>query len=139
MPKGGETIRRRRLCSQCGERFGTIETIIPSLPLVVKKDGSKENFDAQKVYSGIKMACAKRPVTEEQIEAIVQWVEKWVATHPKAQIPSREIGQRVVEKLKQLDNVAYVRFCSVYRTFEDVEEFVQSLGQDFSPTSGSTL
>jgi len=123
----GTTIRRRRECLQCGRRFTTYERI-ESLPLrVVKKDGRREGFDREKVMTGILRACEKRPVSTEEIERIVNEIENELYQHFDKEVTSRHIGQLVMKRLRDLDKVAYVRFASVYREFEDVSEFVDEV------------
>ncbi len=123
----GSAIRRRRECISCGSRFTTYEKI-ENLPLVViKKDGTRQPFDGSKVISGLLKACEKRPVSIEQIEEIVHSIEEQIQSSLKREISSREIGEMVMERLKKLDEVAYVRFASVYRQFKDVNSFFHEL------------
>lgn len=117
------SIRRRRTCSTCGHRFTTYERIEEALPTVVKRDGGKQPFDRKKLLRGLELACRKRPIKRDQLEEIVQAVERWAATRGDREILAFEIGQRVMHYLHDLDEVAYVRFVSVYRSFESVEEF----------------
>jgi transcriptional repressor NrdR len=126
----GEAIRRRRECLACHERFTTVEELVEILPLVIKKDARREAFHREKVLHGIQAACQKRPVSLSQMEQIVERLSKWVLARQEREVSSTEIGQRVMEELKNLDNVAYVRFASVYRTFEDVQEFVSTLREE---------
>ncbi len=121
--RDGASIRRRRSCNACGHRFTTHERIEEAVPMVLKRDGSKQPFDREKLMRGLEAACLKRPVRREQIEAIVQRVEQWSATRGDREIEASEIGVRVMHHLHELDEVAYVRFVSVYRSFESVEEF----------------
>jgi len=119
----GDCIRRRRECLQCGHRFTTFE-VVEKVPLVViKRDGKREAFDRQKVAAGILRACEKRPVTLEQVERIVQFVEKQLYNTMEKEVSSLKIGEMVLKKLREVDEVAYVRFASVYRQFRDVSEF----------------
>ena len=118
------TIRRRRECLQCQKRFTTYEVIEAYQPVIVKKDGSKEYFDKNKLLVGLLKACQKRPV---DAEAIASEIEAEIMNSIKREITSRELGERAMEKLKARDGVAYVRFASVYREFKDVETFVQEL------------
>ena len=121
-PKG-ESIRRRRECLKCGHRFTTFE-IIEKMPLVVvKRDGRREAFDRQKLVNGVLRAVEKRPVTIEQVERIVQFVEKTLYNSMEKEISSLKIGEMLLKKLREVDEVAYVRFASVYRQFRDVSEF----------------
>lgn len=125
--KEGELIRRRRECLQCKSRFSTVETLNLNFPLIVKKDGRREPFSKEKVYKGLQAACQKRPISHGQLEAIVDRIATWVLNRGEKEIPSRLIGQKVMMELRLLDDVAYVRFASVYRTFKDVQEFVETL------------
>lgn len=125
--KEGEQIRRRRECLQCKSRFSTQEVVCVDLPPVIKKDGRREPFDREKILKGLQAACQKRPVSIAQMEALVERVAKWVMGRTEREIPARSIGQRVMTELKALDDVAYIRFASVYKTFKDVNEFVVSL------------
>jgi len=123
----GLAIRRRRECISCSARFTTYEKI-ENLPLVViKKDGTRQPFDSNKLVSGLLKACEKRPVSIDQIESLVHSIEDQVLSSLKREISSREIGEMVMERLKKLDEVAYVRFASVYRQFKDVNSFFQEL------------
>ena len=123
----GAIIRRRRECLRCGRRFTTYERV-ETLPVrVVKKDGSREEFDRQKILNGIIRACEKRPVPSEAIEQAVAEIENEIYTHYDKEVTSRYIGQLVMKKLRDLDKVAYVRFASVYREFKDVSEFVEEV------------
>ena len=123
----GLAIRRRRECISCSSRFTTYEKI-ENLPLVViKKDGTRQPFDSGKLISGLMKACEKRPVSIDQIESLVHSIEDQVLSSLKREISSVEIGEMVMERLKKLDEVAYVRFASVYRQFKDVNSFFQEL------------
>jgi transcriptional repressor NrdR len=123
----GDVIRRRRECVGCERRFTTYERVEEVLPLVVKKDGRRESFDRLKVMMGLKRACEKRPISAEALEAIVERIETRVQEEGRKEVPSREIGEAVMEALQSLDPVAYVRFASVYREFRDVDEFMDAL------------
>jgi transcriptional repressor NrdR len=125
--KEGDLIRRRRECLQCKSRFSTVENLSVSFPLVIKKDGRREAFSREKVLHGLQAACQKRPVPLAQIETIVDQISNWVLQKGDRELPSREIGLQVMRHLRALDDVAYVRFASVYRTFKDVQEFVDTL------------
>lgn len=120
-------IRRRRKCLQCGRRFTTYEKLEESPLKVVKKDGSRVVFDREKIRYGIEKACYKRPVSPEQIEQIVNDVERGVYENFDREVPSRYIGEQVFDKLRHVDQVAFVRFASVYRSFQDVEDFANEL------------
>jgi transcriptional repressor NrdR len=123
----GQSTRRRRECAGCGRRFTTYERIEENLPSVVKKDGRREPFDRKKILEGLKRACQKRPVSAEQIEQIATAVERRVQEMGEKEVPSTVIGEAVMERLRALDPVAYVRFASVYRAFRDVGEFMSEL------------
>ncbi|MFW5879071.1 MAG: transcriptional regulator NrdR [Myxococcota bacterium] len=120
-------IRRRRACDSCHRRFTTYERVEELAPMVVKKDGRREHFDRQKLRAGIMRACEKRPISAPTIDSLVEGVERWLTERGEKEIPSREIGDRVMESLRDLDAVAYVRFASVYRSFRDVEEFMEEI------------
>lgn len=119
--ESNETIRRRRECLVCGRRFTTYERIAQAGLMVIKQDGRRETFDRQKLIAGIVKACAKRPVPMEQIEATVDEIEQGLHLLGKAEIDSQKIGQMVMERLRALDDVAFVRFASVYRRFADLD------------------
>lgn len=121
-------IRRRRECLQCGRRFTTYEKIEETPVKVIKKDGSRVPFDREKIRAGLEKACYKRPISDDQIERIICDVEAEVYESFDREVPSREIGEKVIEALSKLDQVAYVRFASVYRDFKDVSDFVEELG-----------
>ena len=121
------TIRRRRECMGCGRRFTTYETIEVSPILVVKSDGNREAFDMGKIKRGIIKACEKRPVTIESIEALTEEITKRIYNSMEQEISSKQIGEMVIEGLKALDEVAYVRYASVYRQFKDIPSFMAEL------------
>jgi transcriptional repressor NrdR len=125
--KSGDVIRRRRECLKCHRRFTTYEQVEEILPIVVKKDGRREPFDRQKVLTGIQKACQKRPISLAKIQEIVQEIENELLGLGEKEIPSTWVGQRIMEGLRQLDDVAYVRFASVYRQFRDISEFMDEL------------
>jgi transcriptional repressor NrdR len=114
-------VRRRRECQSCGQRFNTVERAILTTPLVVKTDGRREEFDPHKVLSGIRVACAKRPVAAEAIEGLVESVEAELRAMGKAEVDAKVIGDIVIEGLKELDKVAYIRYAIVYLGLEDLE------------------
>lgn len=125
----GAAIRRRRECISCGSRFTTYEKI-ENLPLlVIKKDGTRQPFDREKLISGIIKSCEKRPVSTAQVENLVNAIEAQTQNALKREISSREIGEMVMEGLKNIDEVAYVRFASVYRQFRDVNSFLEELNE----------
>ena len=121
-----EAIRRRRLCEKCGRRFTTFERMETRQLLVIKKDGSREPFDPEKVRRGLLRACEKRPVTKEQMDDLISRVEMQLHAGD-GEVPSSEIGECVLKNLRDLDEVAYVRFASVYRSFADVDSFMDAL------------
>ena len=123
----GEVIRRRRECMECGRRFTSYERIDEIPYMVVKKDGSRERFERQKITAGMLKACEKRPVTVAAVEALADRVETILQERPEKEIPAAEIGAFVMQELRRLDKVAYVRFASVYRHFRDVGEFMTEL------------
>jgi transcriptional repressor NrdR len=127
MAKEGEVIRRRRECLACKRRYTTYERVEDCLPMVVKKDGRREPFDRLKILSGIKKACEKRPISTSTIEAVTDQVEKHVQELGETELASRVIGEEVMRQLHQLDQVAYVRFASVYREFKDIDQFMDEL------------
>jgi len=127
LSKDGLIIRRRRECEECGKRFTTYERVEEPLPAVAKKDGRREAFDRAKIASGIKKACEKRPVSTDTIDAVVDRIERWALELGEGEIKSQSIGERVMEELHDLDEVAYVRFASVYRSFKDINEFMHEL------------
>ena len=135
----GATIRRRRECEACGERFSTLENIEIKLPAVNKSDGRRDTFDARKLRAGFDRALQKRPVSEEQIEAAVRAVIHAIRMSGEREIASRRIGEFVMNELRKLDHVGYVRFASVYRSFEDVADFreeIEKLERDLPPGAG---
>lgn len=123
----GEMIRRRRECIECAGRFTTVETLLQVYPLIIKKDGRREPFMKEKVLHGVQAACQKRPVSLSQMEQIVDRVARWVLSRTEREVPAILVGEKVIKELRLLDNVAYVRFASVYRDFKDVHEFVSAL------------
>jgi transcriptional repressor NrdR len=127
MAKEGEVIRRRRECIGCRRRYTTYERVEEILPIVVKKDGRRESFDRNKILSGIKKACEKRPISTATIESAADRVEKRIQEMGESEIQSRVVGEEVMKELHQLDQVAYVRFASVYREFKDIDQFMDEL------------
>jgi transcriptional repressor NrdR len=125
--KEGESIRRRRECLKCEKRFTTYERIDEIPYMVVKKDGRREKFERQKVLAGVLRACEKRPISMGKMEQIVNEVEQYVVDSPERERTASEIGELIMERLKVIDKVAYIRFASVYRDFKDVEEFRSEL------------
>jgi transcriptional repressor NrdR len=127
LSKDGRTIRRRRECLNCNRRFTTYERLDEILPMVVKKDGRREPFNRDKIIEGIKNSCQKRPVSITRIEEFVDSLEVYFQELGKREIESKEVGERVIQSLKDWDEVAYVRFASVYRQFKDINEFMAEL------------
>jgi transcriptional repressor NrdR len=120
-------IRRRRECSQCSRRFTTYERVEEMMPLVVKKDGRREAYDRAKIVNGLKRACEKRPVSINTIEAIADRIERTLQERGEKEIHSSVIGEAAMRELHDIDQVAYVRFASVYRSFKDINEFMVEL------------
>jgi transcriptional repressor NrdR len=127
MAKEGEVIRRRRECLSCKRRFTTYERVEETMPAVVKKDGRREPFDRSKIVSGLKKACEKRPISMATIEAVADRIEKRLQELGETEIASPLVGEEVMKELSQLDQVAYVRFASVYREFKDIDQFMDEI------------
>lgn len=125
--KEGSTIRRRRECLKCGHRFTTYEEIEHEGLVVVKRDGRREQFSKEKLLSGVKKACQKRPISPKAIEDLVEKIVDEITDQYDGEVPGMAIGERVMEGLRELDEVAYVRFASVYRRFQEATEFVQAV------------
>jgi transcriptional repressor NrdR len=125
----GEVTRRRRECAKCERRFTTYERVEEILPTVVKKDGRREPFDRQKLVRGLRIACNKRPLSTDQIDTVTDAIEREVQEAERREISSAELGERVMNHLRDLDEVAYVRFASVYRSFRDIDQFMVELGK----------
>jgi transcriptional repressor NrdR len=123
----GDQVRRRRQCLDCSERFTTYENAELSLPRVVKRDGSRVNFDEQKLRAGLLRALEKRPVASEEIEAVVSRLKHRLQVMGEREVPARQIGEWIMQELRELDQVAYVRFASVYRSFQDVNAFKEEI------------
>jgi len=125
--RNGDVIRRRRVCLQCGFRFTTYEEVIKTSLRVIKRDGRHEEMDRRKLLSGIERACEKRPISSEQIENMVDAILSELEGEHEREVSSMVIGQKVMDKLEELDEVAYVRFASVYRRFRDVNQFLSEV------------
>lgn len=125
--KDGGSIRRRRECLSCGKRFTSYETVEEMIPMVIKKDGRRESFDRAKILGGLKKACEKRPISMNDLERVVDTIEKKLVNMGIKEIPSSWIGEEVMSSLREMDKVAYVRFASVYRQFKDINEFLQEV------------
>jgi transcriptional repressor NrdR len=125
--KSGDLIRRRRECIKCGRRFTTYERIDEIPYMVIKKDGRRERFERQKILQGLLRSCEKRPVPTTKLESLVDEIERFVNEAPQRERSTKEIGEHLMQRLKKLDKVAYVRFASVYLDFKDVKEFMAEL------------
>ncbi len=136
----GDVIRRRRECEHCNKRFTTYERVEYALPTVVKKDGRREPFDRSKVVQSVRVALSKRPVGADRVEALADAIERELMDADAREVQSTEVGERVMERLRALDQVAYVRFASVYRSFRDIDEFALELGRlgNIDPEAGTT-
>jgi transcriptional repressor NrdR len=126
--QNGASIRRRRECETCGRRFTTYERLEESLPMIVKRDGRREPFSREKLLHGLHLACRKRPVSTASIEALAEDIERALAKNETGEVNSAAIGDRVMEGLRALDQIAYIRFASVYLSFDDIESFDHFLG-----------
>jgi transcriptional repressor NrdR len=123
----GDVIRRRRECESCARRFTSRERVEDVLPMVVKKDGVRQPFDREKLLRGVRLACNKRAVAMDRIETFIDELERDLVEGDAKEVESQELGERVMKKLRELDEVAYVRFASVYRSFRDIDEFRSEL------------
>ena len=135
--KEGNVIRRRRECLSCTDRFTTYEKLERSLPLLVKKDGRREEFDRDKIISGVRKACQKRPVSIKNIEDLVDRVEQYLQELGDKEVHAVKVGEKVISEIYNLDDVAYVRFASVYRSFKDVNEFMVELKEVLKNKDGT--
>lgn len=135
--KEGDIIRRRRECLSCSDRFTTYERLEKSLPFIVKKDGRREEFNREKILDGVKKACQKRPISIEKIEALVDRVEQYFVDMGEKEVSAVSVGEKVVKEIYHLDDVAYVRFASVYRSFKDVNEFMVELKEVLRDKQGT--
>jgi len=127
LSKDGDMIRRRRECSHCQRRFTTYERVEETLPLVIKKDGRREIFDRGKILAGLQRACEKRPISVTVLEKLIERIEQRLQDVGEREVHSRQIGEQIMQELQSLDEVAYVRFASVYRSFKDVNEFMNEV------------
>lgn len=127
LTKEGNSIRRRRECLECSQRYTTYERVEDSLPSVIKKDGRREAFDRQKILIGLDKALEKRPIGIEEREALLDRIEKFVQELGDREVPSKVIGEKVMQELHNVDEIAYVRFASVYRSFRDINDFMSEL------------
>ena len=130
---GGTLVWRRRACDACQRRFTTYERVEHTLPTVVKKDGQREPFDRDKILRSLRIACNKRPVSPEALEEHAAALEREISESGEKEISSLVIGERVMQRLKRVDEVAYVRFASVYRSFRDIDEFMSEMGKLVRP------
>ena len=135
--KEGNVIRRRRECLSCSGRFTTYEKVERSLPLLVRKDGRREEFDRDKIISGVRKACQKRPVSIKNIEDLVDRVEQYLQELGEKEVHAVKVGEKVISEIYNLDDVAYVRFASVYRSFKDVNEFMVELKEVLKNKDGT--
>ena len=133
---GGTVTWRRRECDACKKRFTTYERVEYSLPIVVKKNGQREAFTRDKLLRSLRIACNKRPVTQDQLEETAEALERELAENSEKEVASLVIGERVMARLKALDEVAYVRFASVYKSFRDIDEFMREMGDMVRNRSG---
>ena len=140
LAREGDQVRRRRECGQCGERFTTFESAELLMPRMVKQDGTREPFDEDKMRTGMLRALEKRPVDTERVEAAIHRIIRNIRAQGEREVPSRNVGEWVMEELRELDKVAFVRFASVYRSFEDVSAFREVIDglEDSSSSSSSS-
>lgn len=131
-------IRRRRVCEKCGKRFTTYERVDMIPIIVIKRDGTREIFDKAKLQNGIMKSCNKRPVTAQQIQKLVDDIENTLAGSGEREVESKQLGNMVIERLKDLDEVAYVRFASVYRQFKDINSFIDELEKMLHEKNGNS-
>ena len=136
LSREGDVTRRRRECARCERRFTTYERVEEILPLVVKKDGRRETYDRLKIVAGLRKACEKRPISIATIEEAADRIERFLQNVGDKEVPSAVIGEEVMRQLYELDKVAYVRFASVYRSFQDLEAFMQELKDLLEERSG---
>jgi transcriptional repressor NrdR len=125
--RNGDVIRRRRVCLQCGHRYTTYEEVVKTSLRVIKRDGRHEDLDRRKLLGGIERACEKRPISAQQIESMVDTILSQLEAEFEREVPTTVIGQKVMNQLEELDEVAYVRFASVYRRFRDVNQFLSEV------------
>lgn len=138
---GGDQVRRRRECLTCNERFTTYETAELVMPQIVKQDGTRESFDEAKLRAGLKRALEKRPVSTEAMETAIERIRQQLRSRGEREIQSRQVGEVVMNQLRELDEVAYIRFASVYRQFKDLEAFreeIDRLSADRTPAASSS-
>jgi transcriptional repressor NrdR len=136
LSRDGDVTRRRRECARCERRFTTYERVEEILPLIVKKDGRRETYDRLKIIAGLKKACEKRPISITTIEEVADRIERVLQSMGDKEVPSSVIGEEVMRQLYEIDKVAYVRFASVYRSFQDLDAFMQELKDLIGERSG---
>ncbi len=129
LSQAGEATRRRRECENCERRYTTYERVEQMTPLIIKNDGRRQPYDRNKLLAGLRRACVKRPVSAEALERLLSQVERWMADSGEQEVSSANLGGRVLLELRELDQVAYVRFASVYRDFQNVGQFLDELTQ----------
>jgi len=139
LSKDGDMVRRRRECLKCTRRFTTYERVEETMPLVVKKDGRRENYDRMKIVNGLKRACEKRPVSINTIETVADRIERGLQERGEKEIQSAIIGESAMRELHDIDQVAYVRFASVYRSFKDIGEFMVELEELLKERKGLNI
>jgi transcriptional repressor NrdR len=132
---GGQVTWRRRECDACKRRFTTYERVEYSLPTVIKRDGRRENFDREKLINSLRVACNKRPISDEMLDTQVEGLERELSEEGAREVSTKLLGERVMARLKELDDVAYVRFASVYKSFRDIDEFIQEMSKLVSSRS----
>lgn len=132
---GGQVTWRRRECDVCKRRFTTYERVEYSLPTVIKRDGRRESFDREKLLQSLRVACNKRPVSDEALDDQVEGLERELSEEGAREVATKLLGERVMARLKELDDVAYVRFASVYKSFRDIDEFIQEMSKLVSSRS----
>lgn len=128
LANGGAATWRRRECDQCKRRFTTYERVELVLPAIVKKDGKRQPFTREKVLRSLRIACSKRPISSEQLDELALSIEQELSLIGEKEVPAQFIGERVMTRLKEMDEVAYVRFASVYKSFRDIDEFMSEVG-----------
>ncbi|MCB1901297.1 MAG: transcriptional regulator NrdR [Rhodocyclaceae bacterium] len=129
----GDTVRRRRRCMRCDKRFTTYERIDLKMPQIIKRNGSRTEFDRNKLLASMKLALRKRPVTVESVEAAISRIEERLLSLGERELPSKQLGEQVMRELRKLDKVGYIRYASVYRNFEDVDEFSEVIREISRP------
>ncbi|MCP5254718.1 MAG: transcriptional repressor NrdR [Zoogloeaceae bacterium] len=134
----GDTVRRRRRCMRCDKRFTTYERIDLKMPQIIKRNGSRTEFDRNKLVASMKLALRKRPVMAESVEAAINRIEERLLSLGERELPSKQLGEQVMRELRKLDKVGYIRYASVYRNFEDVDEFSEVIREISRPRASRT-